>query len=173
MVDVNLAFKREVMDILGHGDKLAMCEQCGKCNDVCPVSQRWGSRYNPRDIVLFGGLGFLDALVAATVKDPFILWGCAGCETCDELCPAEIPITHIINNLKNKATSLGVVPQYYIDSNTMILETSMSIPPQDAIERRREQMGIGASPSVPKDEVNTILKELKLDQLMAKARGEN
>lgn len=53
MVKVDLNFKRAVLDKLVDGDKISYCFQCGKCNDVCPISARWGSRYNPRDIVLF------------------------------------------------------------------------------------------------------------------------
>ena len=168
MVDIDLNFKRHILDIMLGEDKLAYCFQCGKCNDVCPVSMRWGSRYNPRDLVLFSALGYKDALVAAVVRDDFVLWGCTDCETCDEKCPAEIPITDIICDLKNLAVSLGACPDFYKDSSQVILDTGVSIPSQAAIEKRREQLGVGAAPKVPVEDVQTILKEIGLDKIIAK-----
>ena len=110
MVKIDLNIKRAVLDLMMGGDKLSYCFQCGKCNSVCPINQRWGSRYNPRDLVLFSALGYKEALFSAIARDPFVLWGCTACETCDEMCPAEIPITEIICFLKNAASAAGAVP---------------------------------------------------------------
>ncbi len=168
MVNIDLNFKRSVLDMMMGQEKLSYCFQCGKCNDVCPVSQRWGSRYNPRDLVLFSALGYKDALVSAVVKDPFALWGCTTCETCDEKCPAEIPITDIICSLKNLAVSLGACPDFYIDSSKTIKESGMSIPLQGAIERRREQLGVGKAPNVPADEIGKLIEKTGLNAVLEK-----
>jgi len=168
MVNVDVNLKRAVLDIMMGGDKLSYCFQCGKCNDVCPVSMRWGSRYNPRDLVLFSALGFKDALVSAVVKDPFVLWGCAACETCDEKCPAEIPITDIICMLKNVATSLGVVPPYYPDSVKTTMDNGMVIPVQAAITKRREKLGLAEAPKIPVDAIKAIMAATGIESVIKK-----
>ncbi len=168
MVAIDLNVKRAVLDMMMGGEKLSYCFQCGKCNDVCPISARWGSRYNPRDLVLFSALGYKDALVTAVVRDPFILWGCTTCETCDENCPAEIPITDIINLLKNLSVSLGVSPDFYPDSSRTIMENGMAIPVQPAITKRREKLGVGEAPKIPVDDVRTIMEATGAAALVAK-----
>ena len=47
-------------------------------------------------------------------------------------------------------------------------DTGVSIPSQAAIEKRREQLGVGAAPNVPVEDVQTILKEIGLDKIIAK-----
>jgi heterodisulfide reductase subunit C len=168
MVNIDANFRRAMLDVMMGGDVLSTCFQCGKCNDVCPVSQRWGSRYNPRDLVLFSALGYKEALVAAVVKDPFVLWGCANCETCDENCPGDIPITDILLVLKNAATGLGVAPDFYFDSSQVIMDSGLSIPPQDAINKRREMLGIGLPPEAPVSDIQTIMKETGMGDIIAK-----
>lgn len=168
MVKVDANLKRAVLDLMMGGDKLSYCFQCGKCNDVCPISQRWGSRYNPRDLVLFSALGFKEALVNAVVKDPFVLWGCTTCETCDEKCPAEIPITDIISLLKNVSVSLGVTPEFYPESTRTIFDCGMSIPVQAAVEKRREKLGIGFAPEIPADEIKKIMQTTGIEKLVKK-----
>ena len=166
MVKVDVNLKRAVLDMMMGGEKLSYCFQCGKCNDVCPVSQRWGSRYNPRDLVLFSALGFKEALVSAVVKDPFVLWGCTTCETCDEKCPAEIPITDIISLLKNVSVSLGVSPEFYPSSTRAVLECGMAIPVQPAVEKRRESLGIGLAPAIPAEEIRKLMQATGIDKLV-------
>lgn len=168
MVKIDLNLKRTVLDLMLGGEKLAYCFQCGKCNDVCPISQRWGSRYNPRDLVLFSALGYADGLVAAVKRDPFVLWGCTTCDTCDESCPAHIPITEIINLLKNISVSLGISPPFYPESTKVIYDNGMAIPVQDAIVKRREKLGLSAAPTIPVEEVKTIMEATKITQLMKK-----
>ncbi|UYP45356.1 H(2):CoB-CoM heterodisulfide,ferredoxin reductase subunit C [Candidatus Lokiarchaeum ossiferum] len=157
MVKADLNLKRAVLDLMMGGDKLSYCMQCGVCNDVCPISQQHGSRYNPRDLVLFSALGYKEALFAAVGRDPFALWGCTACETCDEMCPAEIPITEIICVLKNAACAAGATPEFYPQSCRTIRDNGMAIPVQPAINKRREKLGIGLPPAIPVDEVKAIM----------------
>ncbi len=172
MVKINLNLKRQILEMILDGSKLATCFQCGKCNDVCPISQRWGSRYNPRDLVLFSSLGYEEALITAIKRDPFILWGCTACDTCDEMCPAEIPISEIINLLKNAVVPLGLTPDFYPQSSKVIMENGVSIPMMSAIEKRREGLGLKETPRIPIDEVETLMKATKMPELFQKIKEE-
>ncbi len=168
MVNIDLHLKRAVLDLMIGGEKISYCFQCGKCNDVCPVHHRWGSRYNPRDLVLFSALGYKDALFAAVGRDPFILWGCTACETCDEMCPSEIPITEIICLLKNAAVAAGATPEFYPESARTIRDNGMAIPVQPAINKRREKLGIGLPPNIPVEEVKIIMEATGINKVLVK-----
>jgi len=168
MVNIDLNVKRDVLDLMIGGENISYCFQCGKCNEVCPVHHRWGSRYNPRDIVLFSALGYKDALFAAVARDPFILWGCTACETCDEYCPSEIPITDIICYLKNAAVAAGATPEFYPESARTIMENGMAIPVQPAINKRREKLGIGLPPNIPVNEVKIIMEATGINKIIEK-----
>ena len=168
MPKIDFNVKRDVLDLMIGGDKISYCYQCGICNDVCPVSQRWGSRYNPRDTVLFSALGYVDALFTAIKRDPFILWGCTACETCDEKCPSEIPITEIICYLKNAAVAAGLTPEFYPESARTIRDNGMAIPVQPAINKRREKLGIGLPPNIPVDEVKAIMEATGINKVLGK-----
>jgi heterodisulfide reductase subunit C len=144
------------------GHKISYCAQCGQCNDVCPVSHRTGSRYNPKDIVLFGAMGFRDALV--NTADLFSIWGCTGCESCDEQCPAQIPITDIILEVKNEMCKEGKCPSFFIDSTKTIMDDGMAIPSSPAMNKRRTQLGLADSPESPKEDMKKLSAILGLDK---------
>ncbi len=172
MVNADLNLKRAVLDLMMGGDKLSYCMQCGKCNDVCPINKQHGSRYNPRDLVLFSALGYKEALFAAVGRDPFVLWGCTSCETCDEMCPAEIPITEIICLLKNAACAAGATPEFYPQSCRTIRDNGMAIPVQEAINKRRDKLGIGLPPKIPVDEVKMIMSLTGIENSIKKKEEE-
>ena len=165
---VDPEFKRQVLDLMIAGHDISYCYQCGYCNERCPVHARVGSAYNPRDLVLLSALGAKDALLAA---DPFAVWGCTACETCDEVCPKHVPITEIISLLKNLSIQAGKAPAYYANMGTSLLANAMVIPSQKAIEQRREKMGIGPSPPVGAEEVKKILEKTKLADVVGKLKG--
>lgn len=163
---VDLNFKRQVLDLMIGGKDISYCFQCGQCNSYCPVFARVGSRYNPRDIVLFSALGAKDTIL--NNPDPIALWGCTACETCDEICPAEIPITEIIGLLKNMSVELGKAPSYYPTSNKTIYDNGKAIPVQAAIEGRRQKLGLQPAPKVAVDEVKAILDACGIPGLISK-----
>jgi heterodisulfide reductase subunit C len=163
---VDLNFKRQVLDLMIGGKDISYCYQCGYCNTNCPVHQRVGSRYNPRDLVLFSLMGYKDAIL--NHPDPLALWGCTNCETCDEICPSEIPITDIINYLKNLSVEKGKAPDYYPNLMKTITENGKAIPVQSAIEKRREKLGLAPASKVSVDEVKVIMEATNVPKLAAK-----
>jgi heterodisulfide reductase subunit C len=165
-MQIDLNFKRQVLDLMVGGQDISYCYQCGFCNTVCPVHQRVGSRYNPRDLVLFSLLGYKNTII--NHPDPITLWGCTACETCDEACPSEIPIVDLINLLKNISSAAGKAPGYYGTQTETIMENGKAIPVQAAIEKRREQLGLGPAPTIPAEEIKTLMAECGVPELLEK-----
>jgi heterodisulfide reductase subunit C len=165
MVKVDYEFKKQVMDANIH-DTLKYCYQCDRCSSVCPVSDIAPNRYDPRSIILNSFLGFKDNILG--VEDNFNLWGCTMCDTCDEVCPQKIPLTEIFIVIKNMSIARGEGPDYYTTQAEGIFDSGKAIPPQPAIERRREQLGL--PPVIPPnvEEVQKILKVTKLNKIINK-----
>jgi heterodisulfide reductase subunit C len=163
MIDYEL--KKKVMDAHIH-DTLKYCYQCNRCTDVCPVADIEPNRYNPRNIILNSFLGFKRKIFG--VEDNFNLWGCTMCDTCDEVCPQKIELTEIFLVLKNMAIKRGEGPEYYTTQASTIYDNGKAIPPQPAIERRREQMGLPKIEPPNIEEVQKILKQTKLNSIISK-----
>ena len=87
---------------LPHGEKIDQCLQCGTCSASCPASARM--RYSPRII--------LAALRAGRLNEVFespTVWLCASCYSCMVRCPAGIPFTEVMYELKRLGIEKGFV----------------------------------------------------------------
>jgi len=164
MVSVDYELRKKVMDAHIH-DALKYCYQCGRCTDVCPVSRVAPDRYNPRGNIMSS---FLGLNVFKGQKDNFALWGCTVCDTCDEICPQKIELTEIFTVLKNMSIAAGEGPDYYTTQASAIYDAGKAIPPQPAIERRREQLGLPKIEEPNVDEVQKILNATKLNIVLKK-----
>lgn len=72
------------------------CYQCAKCTSGCPVAKIQPD-YRPHQIVHLARLGLVDALFAS----PDLIWSCAGCVKCKEICPQDVAPADLILALKN------------------------------------------------------------------------
>jgi len=164
MVSVDFELRKKVMD--AHiGDTLKYCYQCNRCTDVCPVSQIAPDRYNPRGNIMGA---FLGINMFMGQKSNFGIWGCTVCDTCDEVCPQKIELTEIFTVLKNMSIAAGEGPEYYTIQASTIYDAGKAIPPQPAIERRREQLGLPKIEEPDISEVQKILTETKLNKILNK-----
>ena len=164
MVCVDYELRKKIMD--AHiGDNLKYCYQCSRCTDVCPVSQVAPDRYNPRGNIMGS---FLGINMFMGQKDNFGIWGCTVCDTCDEVCPQKIELTEIFTVLKNMSIAAGEGPDYYTTQASTIYDAGKAIPPQPAIERRREQLGLPKIEEPDVSEVQKILNETKLNKILKK-----
>lgn len=143
------------------GDTLAYCYQCATCSGACPVAQVTGGRYNPRRLILDSLLGLKEKIF----EDPFNIWGCTVCDTCDEVCPQKVELTEIFVILKNMSIERGEAPEHYTMQAKTVLESGKAIPMQSAIERRRDQLGL---PKVMEPDVEEVQKLLELTHLPGK-----
>lgn len=164
MVVVDYELRKKVMD--AHiDDILKYCYQCARCTDVCPVAKVTDQRYNPRPVILNSFLG-LNIFIGE--KNNFSIWGCTVCDTCDEECPQKIELTEIFTVLKNMSIAAGEGPDYYTTQASTIYDNGKAIPPQPAVERRREQMGLPKVEPPNVNEVQKILNATKLNKILNK-----
>lgn len=147
------------------GDTLAYCYQCATCSGACPVAQVTKGRYNPRRLILDALLGLKEKIF----EDPFNIWGCTVCDTCDEVCPQKVELTEIFVILKNMSVERGQAPAHYTGQASTIIEHGKAIPMQTAIERRREQLGLPKIMAPDVDEVKKLLEATKLAEKLLKA----
>lgn len=164
MVSVDFELRKRVMDAHIH-DKLKYCYQCNRCTDNCPVSYVDPERYDPRKLIMssflgLGGFVFTD--------DPFAIWGCTVCDTCDEVCPQKIELTEIFTVLKNMSIKRGEGPEHYTGQASAIYDSGKAIPMQSAIERRRQQLGLPDIEAPDVEEVQKLLIETKLNKIINK-----
>ena len=163
---IDFEFRKQVMDFHIGSDVIKYCYQCSRCTDNCPISAvtidfYTTTGYNPRSNILNALLGYKDAVLSA---DPLAIWGCTVCDTCDEVCPQNIELTEIFSFLKNQSVAKGDAPDFIYAQAKAVFDSAKAIPPQPAIERRRQQLGLPAVAVPDINEVQTLLKNIGADK---------
>ena len=149
------------LKLLWQNPSLYPCLQCGVCTTECPVSKVTNGTYNPRRNILATLLGYKDLLLEG---DNLLVWGCTDCHTCEEVCPQHIELTDLFSVLKNQSIVLGNGPEYVIEQAKAVFNNAKAIPSQPAIERRREDLGLPPVSEPNINEVQTLLKNLGIDE---------
>ena len=163
---IDFEFRKQVMDFHIGSDVIKYCYQCSRCTDNCPISAvtidfYTTTGYNPRSNILNALLGYKDAVLSA---DSLAIWGCTVCDTCDEVCPQNIELTEIFSFLKNQSVAKGDAPDFIYAQAKAVFDSAKAIPPQPAIERRRQQLGLPAVAAPDINEVQTLLKNIGADK---------
>jgi len=84
-----------------HGEKIKQCIQCGTCSASCPSSA--AMEYSPREIIAALRAGMLDRVLNANTA-----WMCVSCYSCTVRCPAGIPFTDVMYELKRLEVEKGL-----------------------------------------------------------------
>ena len=84
-----------------HGEKIKDCIQCGTCSASCPSSA--AMEYGPREIIAALRAGMLDRVLNANT-----VWLCVSCYSCTVRCPAGIPFTDVMYELKRLEVDQGL-----------------------------------------------------------------
>jgi heterodisulfide reductase subunit C len=83
-----------------NGEKIGQCLQCGTCSASCPSSDVM--KYPPRTILAALRAGMLDQVFESRT-----IWLCASCYLCTVRCPAGIPFTEVMYELKRLGIQKG------------------------------------------------------------------
>lgn len=103
MIDVSKLdpnFKYEITKEPG-GEHITRCFACGTCSATCPV-RGINEEYNPRRIIRMALLGMRQEVLTSD-----FIWLCASCYSCEEKCPQDVRIAHLMNAIKNIAVREG------------------------------------------------------------------
>jgi heterodisulfide reductase subunit C len=76
-----------------NGEKIRRCLQCGTCSASCPTS--YAMDHSPREIIAALRAGLIDRVLNSNTA-----WFCTSCYSCTVRCPAGIPFTDVMYELK-------------------------------------------------------------------------
>jgi len=153
--------KEWALGLIRLNPSLYPCLQCGICTAECPVSVVTKGDYNPRRNILATLLGSKDFILEG---EELVIWGCTTCHTCDEVCPQNIELTNLFTSLKNQSIAQNKGPDSVFTQARAIFDNAKAIPSQPAIERRREDLGLPPVSEPNINEVQTLLKNLGIDE---------
>lgn len=144
------------------------CFACGTCVAACPVARLTGSEtYHPRRVVK----ATLEGEAAALLEEP-ALWLCTSCHACLEHCPQKVPVSELIQDLQNLASSIGITPADIVSEVENILATGWALAPSEQANKKRAELGL---PAIPVDErsgkdLQTIAKATDLLNRLEKVK---
>lgn len=127
---VTLMLQRAIRDLTDE-----LCDECGKCMSACPLSKAISS-FTPRQLVSQVRSGQVKEILKSDV-----IWKCASCISCKELCPDEIPPFEIIKTLRNLSARIDYhVPQGYKEFNEKVSLSGIIQDPQPVLSRTGERL---------------------------------
>ncbi len=86
------------------GRNIDKCIQCGTCSGSCPTSNHMD--FSPRQVLASLRAGMLDRVLKSNTP-----WFCTSCYSCVVRCPAKIPFTDVMYELKRMAIKQGSYPR--------------------------------------------------------------
>jgi heterodisulfide reductase subunit C len=151
-VRVDFEFRRELAEKV-EGNLASYCYQCGACVGDCPATT-YGSRFNPREIMLMVLYGLGDELLG----DSSVLWHCTNCYSCHERCPQQVKPVEVIISMKNMLADRGMAPDVAERVVAAFEKTGRTTPHSAAVDRQRERFGLPPLSPVPMNEVLPLLE---------------
>ncbi len=129
--DLDPDFTREV---LGHEEarQLNHCYACASCTAGCPVHEVFPD-FDPRRLALMVKLG----LRTEVLTSPHI-WACTACHSCEQHCPQNVQLYHILNVLKNMAAREGHTPYPWIIQTRNLARTGVIYRTDEATQEKRK-----------------------------------
>ncbi len=113
---------------------LTMCEQCGVCSGICPLSKL--TDFRVRKIILRAGLGNKEA-----IESPDI-WLCTMCYACLERCRIGLQVPDIISVLRTLAAEDGRMPDSSSKVAKLFMKTGHAFPISGLTRKMRKELGL-------------------------------
>jgi heterodisulfide reductase subunit C len=142
------------------GEKVIHCFQCGSCVGSCPTA-RAIPEYNPRRMMEELILGRWGEVLSGRM-----IWLCTLCHTCYEVCPQGVGISHIIVELRNIASRMGLAPPEYLNNARQVATTGWTSPLTGAVQRIRKDLGLPEISSAGVEEVKKLIELTELRRMM-------
>jgi len=159
------ASKDWILELIEKNPSLYPCIQCGTCTSYCPVAEISDGDYNPRKLIEYFLLGLEDNVL--TDKKPNV-WECTQCYSCTENCPQGVELPEIFIYIRNRLAERKEAPIEFLGEARAVYQFGVAVPPQPAIVRRREQLGLPQSPEYDLKEIQDILDMVGLNKLVQK-----
>ena len=144
------------------------CFACGTCVAACPISRLTGPEtYHPRRVVK----ATLEGEATGLLAEP-TLWLCTSCHACLEHCPQKVPVSELIKDLQNLASSMGITPEDIVAEVENILTTGWALAPSEQANKKRSELGL---PPIPIDnhgekDLQKIAKATNLQERLEKVK---
>ncbi|MEO0079511.1 MAG: heterodisulfide reductase-related iron-sulfur binding cluster [candidate division WOR-3 bacterium] len=108
---------------------LRLCQDCGRCSGICPVS-RTGLGFSPRRLIQTSIQSGSDAL-----SNDRALFACLGCDLCALVCPSEIRLSTLMPELRrqNPPGALPATPAHAGLPHTLMRLMARSPVPQNRL----------------------------------------
>jgi heterodisulfide reductase subunit C len=153
MAETELDFKKRLENILS-GELYKRCFQCGACAADCPAARYSKDKFNPRVIMQNTSLG-LEGLLEATES---VIWLCTNCYTCYDRCPQDVRPIEVILAIKNYLGQISRAPDEVKKISESFKNTGRTVAVSDAINRRRQQLGLEPLKPINMEEINKLMQ---------------
>jgi len=160
--DLDPDFKFEVAKTY-EGRTVLWCVQCGMCTSNCPYSNLWDVK--PHQVIKMVLLGMREQAVGCKS-----IWLCSTCFMCVERCPQGVELGRVMFALKNIAAREKGIPEGFRLFGQQVFQTGRSLEITALREKERERLGLPKMPQTDSKAIKSMLKKVKLDELL-KAKG--
>ncbi len=125
---------REKLGEKEYTNMLTMCEQCGVCSGICPLSKL--TDFRVRKIILRAGLGNRESIESPD------LWLCTMCYACLERCRIGLQVPDIISVLRTLAAEDGRMPDSSSKVAELFMKTGHAFPISGLTKKMRKELGL-------------------------------
>lgn len=127
------------------GAGISKCYACGACSAVCPV-MAFKEDYDPRRLIRLILLGQKETVL----RNPLI-WFCAACYSCQEVCPQQVDFTELSFALRNWAVDEGAGPPALVGQIGLLSQQGRLYAIDEFAAEKRTKQGLPAVEEQPAD----------------------
>jgi heterodisulfide reductase subunit C len=122
-------------------------------------------KFNPRTIIQFANCGYEERLLFDFTPDVF---DCTCCEICEEVCPQNVKLHETFMIIKNLRGQESYIPDSYTSETEQVYLHGKAVPMQEAINKRRKQLGLQESVKTNADEIRQLMDMTPVKDVLAR-----